>query len=255
MPYLLYKFSMSTKKHRETLEQKVEVLKQMEELFEYLPDVYFFAKDLEGRFVMANQVFVEICGEVEEDAIIGKTDHDFFPRDRADLYIKDDKWVMETGESIVNRVELAPDPEMSLNLFVTSKIPMRDSSGQIIGIAGIARDMKRAKQNLQPLTNMTAVVEHIHEHFDEDIRIPDLAELAAMSISQFERKFKGLFQLTPQQYLIEIRLNRACKEIVNTDHTLSQIAHDSGFYDHSHFTRQFVNKFGITPREYRKKHY
>lgn len=230
-------------------------LRQTEELFEYLPDVYFFAKNLEGQFITANQVFVEVCGEIEKAAILGKNDFDFFPPDRAQMYIRDDNWVKETGESIINKVELAPDPDMSLNLFVTSKIPLKGEQGEITGIAGIARDMKRAKRNLKPYAHMSKVIDYIHEHYAEELPIPELATIAAMSVSQFERKFKALFRLTPQEYLIEIRLNKACKFMIDTDYTLSQIAQDCGFYDHSHLTRLFVKKFGATPRDYRRKHY
>lgn len=233
----------------------IESCRQIKELFEYLPDVFFFAKDREGRFIMANQIFVERCGEVEESAIIGKNDHDYFPHDRADLYVRDDKRVMEKGESIINRVELAPDRRFSLNLFITSKIPIRDPDGKIIGLAGIARDMERSSRTLKPFAHMSAAVEFIHEHYSEAIEIPHLARISGMSLSQFERKFKDLFQLSPQHYIIEIRLNMACKLMVTTEQTISQIAHDCGFYDHSHFTRQFVKRFGITPREYQRRHY
>ena len=52
---------------------------QLELLFEYLPDVYFFAKNLNSQFVMANEIFVRKCGASSESDIIGKTDHYFFP--------------------------------------------------------------------------------------------------------------------------------------------------------------------------------
>ncbi len=227
----------------------------LEDLFEHLSDVYFFAKNREGCFIMANQLFVEQCGQIEKSAVIGKTDYDFFPKDRADLYVHDDNWVMTTGRSMVNRVELAPDRNLSLNLFVTTKIPLRNKEGEINGLAGIARDLNLSKQNVKPFTQMEKVIDHIHSRFQERIRIPDLASLAGMSLSQFERKFKDLFQLTPQEYIIEIRLNRACKQIAMTVHTFSEIAQDCGFYDHSHFTRKFVEHFDITPSEYRQRHY
>jgi len=233
----------------------LESLQQIEQLFEFLPDVFFFVKNQSGEFVMANQVFIEKCGEVDVEAIVGKNDYDFFPKDRADLYVLDDKQVMKTGKPIVNRVELAPERDIILNFFVTSKIPLRNNKGEIIGLAGIARDLGKTKQNLKPFAEMAEVVDYIHQNCTERIEIPKLAKIAAMSMSQFERRFKELFNLTPQQYTIEIRLHKACEKIIATDQTFSQIAHDCGFYDHSHFTRQFVKQFGITPKEYRHRHY
>ena len=64
----------------------------LKSLYEYMPDIYFFAKNRNEKFVMANQIFVNQCGAEHEQDIIGKTDHDFFPKDRADSYIQDDQY-------------------------------------------------------------------------------------------------------------------------------------------------------------------
>jgi len=67
-------------------------------------------------------------------------------------------------------------------------------------------------------------------------------------MSQLDRKFKRLFQLTPQQFLLRVRLNAACQMLGSTDRSVSQIALGVGFYDQSYFTKHFRRQMGMTPR-------
>ena len=114
---------MDTAKFKADFLKRMHSPQQMQLLFNHLPDVYFFVKDFTGHFVMANDTFVRQCGAECEAEIIGKTDFDYFPLGRAESYVKDDAYVMKTGESIIDRVELAPDPGNSINWFITCKVP------------------------------------------------------------------------------------------------------------------------------------
>ncbi len=69
---------------REAFFQRLTPSQQPLALFDLLPDVSFFVKDLSGRFVALNRRGCEYCGVVSEDEAIGRTDHDFFPQSRAD---------------------------------------------------------------------------------------------------------------------------------------------------------------------------
>ncbi|MEI6516767.1 MAG: AraC family transcriptional regulator, partial [bacterium] len=96
-------------------------------------------------------------------------------------------------------------------------------------------------------------LEHINTHYHEDISIRILAEMAHLSVSQFERKFKKTFQLTPVRHIIQVRIKAAKQLLVSTSKKISTIAQDTGFYDHSHFTREFIRETGFTPRDYRTR--
>lgn len=227
---------------------------QMQQLFNYLPDVYFFAKDVEGRFVMANDHFVQRCGATSEAEIIGKNDFDFFPMDRAESYVRDDQHVMQTGKSIVDRVELAPDSENTIDWMVTTKVPLYSSDGTIIGLAGTARDIARAGLALRPYTDMRVVLEYVRANYPLRIEIKDLADLVNLSVSQFERRFRKVFQSTPLKHIMNVRTRSASLRLTTTNDTIAAIAVDCGFYDHSHFTRNFKKSMGCSPREYRKQY-
>jgi len=78
-------------------------------LFDYLPDTYFYAKDREGRFMMVNQALAEMFGLRSAEEMLGKTDHDFSPRDLADQYVAEDHRVMDLGQPVVNQLWLVAD--------------------------------------------------------------------------------------------------------------------------------------------------
>lgn len=226
---------------------------QLQLLFNYLPGVFFVVKDLEGRVVMANEVAAQLCGLKNEAELIGKTDADLFAKDRADAYVADDRHVFETGESIIDRVEMAPDPNNSINWFVTTKIPLYSHEGEIIGLACIARNMTDAYEKLRPYAEMNEVLEYVRENYARPIKLEELAEVAHFSPSQLERRFQKVFHTTPMTHVLNVRIRAACNLLAQTNDTIASIAQESGFYDHSHFTRNFKKVMNVSPSEYRAK--
>jgi PAS domain S-box-containing protein len=223
-------------------------------LFTAIGDVYFFMKDKQGRFLGANELQLEKLGVDSQEELIGKSDEDFFPSYMIAQYAKDDAQVIQSGEPIMRRVELVANADGSVAWHVTSKFPLRDRGGNCIGIIGVMRDFERSDNAWQPYRRMNAVVDYINIHYAEPIQMSELANVANLSVSQFERRFRQVFQQTPSRFLIRYRLTRASALLVHTEDTLSRIAQDVGFYDHSHFSREFQKLFGLSPGRYRKSH-
>jgi PAS domain S-box-containing protein len=249
---MFWRIALDTVKFKSDFLARMHSPQQMQLLFNYLPDVYFFAKDLEGRFVMGNDHFVRQCGVRSEAEIIGRNDFDFFPIGRAESYVRDDRYVMETGQSIVDRVELAPDRNNSIDWFITTKVPLYSSTGGIIGLAGTARDITRAGMALRPYTEMRAVLEYVRDHYARTIEVQELAALVHCSVSQFERRFRKVFQISPVKHIMNVRIRAACTRLTDTNDTIAAIALECGFYDHAHFTRNFRKTMGVSPSEYRR---
>jgi AraC-like DNA-binding protein len=226
---------------------------QLQQLFNYLPGVYFVVKSSDGRVMMANEVAARLCGFEHESDMVGKTDYEIFSKDRADNYVKDDQLVLEAGESIIDRVEMAPDPNNSINWFVTTKIPLYSHEDEIIGLACIARNMTDAYEKLRPYAEMNEVLEYVRENYARPISVDELAHIAALSPSQFERRFKKVFDITPTKHVLNVRIRAACNLLTSTNDTIASIALDSGFYDHSHFIRGFKKVMGISPSAYRSE--
>ena len=118
-------------------------------LVEYLPQ-NIFRKDLEGRFTFANRKFCAILGK-PLDQIVGKTDHDFFPKELADKYRADDQEVVRAG-IMFDTVEEHVTPDGSKLYVQVVKTPVHGPDGDIIGTQCIfwdVTDKKRYEQELQ----------------------------------------------------------------------------------------------------------
>jgi AraC family transcriptional regulator len=95
------------------------------------------------------------------------------------------------------------------------------------------------------------VLEYIEDHLDEDISLSDLAALLGISQFHFSRLFKQSIGLTPYQYLLQQRIERAKQLLKHTNQSIIDIAFLCGFNSHSHLTKQFRQITGVTPRNYR----
>lgn len=227
----------------------------LEILFENLPELSFFVKDLEGRHVLGNQSMVRILGKREPKEILGHTDYEFFPRYMADRFRHDDLEVMRTGERIIHRIEPITSEDGTIRWYATNKVPVYGRDGKVIGVAGITQHLNRAPIPSPEYMEFSQVVEHIHKNYSQSISIEDLAHMASLSVSQFERRFKRVFQESPMQFILKVRVNEACKALIQTRNSVSWIAQATGFCDQSYFSKQFVKRMGVTPREYRQRHY
>jgi AraC-like DNA-binding protein len=223
-------------------------------LFDRLGDVSFFLKDRRGRFMALNRRGCDYCGVASEAEALGRTDRDFFPRRRADDYMRDDAAVMASGEPLCERIESAPEDEASPRLVQTVKVPVRDRAGRIIGVAGFSRPVEGLRAQRQSLARLDRVIAHLHAHLAEPLSSAGLAAIAGRSLSQFERSFRRAFGTSPRQHLLRLRIEAACRRLAASDDTIAVIAVGCGFADHAHLTRSFRRQMGMTPSDYRRRH-
>jgi AraC family L-rhamnose operon transcriptional activator RhaR/AraC family L-rhamnose operon regulatory protein RhaS len=100
---------------------------------------------------------------------------------------------------------------------------------------------------------LAAVMNYLNENFTRPIHMKELARLAHMSTSHFTRIFRCTFHTSPIDYLIRLRLRKACELMREEHYSLTQIAHDVGFSDSNYFSRQFKRIIGKTPSQYRRE--
>lgn len=93
--------------------------------------------------------------------------------------------------------------------------------------------------------------DHIDANIDQRISVEALAKLANLSVCYFVRAFKRSVGVTPHDYLIRRRVERAMELLSDTDLSLSEIALAAGFADQSHCARRFRQHVGMSPRDYR----
>lgn len=229
---------------------KVEVLLQ---LFDYMPDTFFWVKDLQGRYVTVNATNLRHYNATHVDEVRGKNDFDFCSKHLAEMYTRDDNAVLN-GENVVNRLEPIRQKDWSIRWYLTTKKQLLDKDGRVSGTFGFAREVKEGQFPGLYDEEMTPVLDHIRANFQGKVSVEKLADLSCLSVSAFERKFKKNFNTTPREYIKQIRLNLVCQELIETKKSISQIALDCGFYDHSFMTSAFRSAFGITPSKFRKKY-
>ncbi|MEQ1748518.1 MAG: helix-turn-helix domain-containing protein, partial [Prosthecobacter sp.] len=141
----------------------------------------------------------------------------------------------------------------SPHLVVVSKIPLRDAKGRVIGVAGVSRRIEQLRSAPDSAKRLAAAINHLHQNSSEPLSTELLAQMAGMSVSQFERVFRKTLGTSPRQYLLQVRITKAARLIAETDSSIALIALECGFYDHAHFTRVFRQQTGRTPVAHRKR--
>lgn len=115
------------------------------------PD-HIYVKDRESRFIIANQTLAEIMGARSPSSLIGKTDSDFFPQKLAAKFLADEQEVMSTGQPLIDCEEQSLNITAGRSTWIsTTKVALRDSTGMIVGIVGIGRDITQKKRAAEAL--------------------------------------------------------------------------------------------------------
>jgi len=115
-------------------------------LIDNIPE-FMYVKDTHSRFLIANKQVAVGAGAKSPEELIGKTDFDLFPAAQATKYLDTERRVLQTGQPLSDHEELYIDTSGRLVSILTTKVPLRDAKGNIIGLAGVGRDISEAKRN------------------------------------------------------------------------------------------------------------
>jgi PAS domain S-box-containing protein len=222
------------------------------QLFDHLPETAFFLKDSKGRYLAVNLSLVERCGLQEKQQLVGRHVREIFPKDLAELYARQDEAVLRTGRTITDHLELHWYERRRPGWCLTTKVPVKNTQGIIVGIVGISRDLRAPGDRETIPGSLAATLEYLQNHCDEAISPGSLAKLAGLPSVRFARLVKRIFRMTPNQLIIQTRLSAAAQLLTESDRTVVDIACSCGFYDHSALTRAFRSATNLTPSEFRK---
>lgn len=116
-------------------------------LIDNLPDPVTL-KDSEGAYLLNNQAHLHVIGAESQEEVVGKNTFDFFPEEHATEYDKDDKSVMKSGKTILDKIEVAEYAETGFTYYhLTSKIPIKDSTGKSVQLLTISHDITERKRS------------------------------------------------------------------------------------------------------------
>ena len=223
----------------------------LEQLFDQSPDVTFFVKDMAGRYVSVNDSLALRHGLRHKSQVIGKRPSDLCPGDLGRIPSEQDTAVIKTGRPLVNHLELHWYQPNQAGWCLTTKLPLRDGHGKIIGVIGISRDVRVAIEPEEIPVAFARAIQRMEQFPEEPFTPASLASAANMTSQRLARLTRRLFGLTPSHLITKTRLTRAARLLRETDQSIAEIAVGCGFCDHSAFTRSFRNATGVTPTEFR----
>ncbi len=223
----------------------------IEQLFDHVPDTAFFIKDSRGRYLAVNQSLVERCGCRDKHDLLGRQVGEVFPKELAQLYARQDQAVARTGRPVIDHLELHWYAHRRPGWCLTTKLPMRDHTGAIVGVVGISRDLRAPGDRETIPASLASTLEYLETHCDESLSPRSLARRAGLPTVRFARLIKRIFRLTPNQLIIQTRIALAARLLTETKRSVGDIAYECGFYDHSAMTRAFRSATNLTPTQFR----
>jgi len=176
----LYQAAQRELKERTLAEERLEAERTLlRTIINNIPD-FIYAKDLEGRLVVANQTLAGFFGYETADEILGKSIADLLPEEEAARFLEEEREIMASGKTVLNKEEYVADPSSGKRRWLlVTKMPLADIHGQTEGIVGIDRDITAQKRAEEEGKRYLAEVEVANEEVKQfayivshDLRAP-----------------------------------------------------------------------------------
>jgi len=229
----------------------IDLLESFNRLFDLIPGLFVFLKNERSEIMFFSRSMLDTFGITDDAAVIGLTDFELTPTKMSQGYREQDAAVLSTGKPILNRVELWFDRQGLPDWYVVNKLPLRCKRGKIVGVIGFLQRCEDNERLLPLLPTIARAAAYLREHYQEPLRLEELARKAGVSPRHMERQFKGVFGIGPHEFLVKTRVQAAARLLRDTTQTLVEIAMNCGFCDQSSLTRSFQRHMGITPTEFR----
>lgn len=223
----------------------------LERLFDRSPDVAFFVKDAQGRYVAVNDSLVMRHGLKSKSQVIGKCPRDICPGDFGRIPTEQDEKVLRTGRPLIDHLEMQWHRPNDPVWCLTTKLPVLDSNDAVIGLIGFSRDVRAQVQPHEIPDDFARALAEFDQNLSAEVTPAWLAHRSKLAPQRLARLTKRLFSLTPSQFITKSRIAAASRMLRDPAQSVAEIAHACGFYDHSAFTRAFRSATGMTPSEFR----
>lgn len=158
------------RRENETLKWELKALHSG--LLERHPAVVF-VKDRESRFMWGNQALLRTLGKQDLREVRGTSDFDYFPREHAQAARKDELWVMETGKAIVEKLEEDRHPDGTPRWVSTSRAPLRNENGDIVGVYGWVQDVTSLRSAEAKLAQESILLKALLENIPDAVYFKD----------------------------------------------------------------------------------
>ena len=234
--------------------ERVGDFRQILDALELLPGTMFAIKNLESRYVFMSMALRRAIHVNSPEDVIGKTDFDLFPKIIAESFRQNDLLVFQHGKPLLNEVHLTSFFADAPIWSFSSKFPIHSVTSEVIGLVIINEAYEDVMGKQAELNQLLPAIDHVSKHYAQSITIPELAAVCNISASHFMRIFKERLKLTAYSFVEQVRMSHAIEALKSGTTSITQIALDCGFYDHSAFVKRFKKFTGTTPLRYRHQH-
>lgn len=222
----------------------------LDKIFDGMPDVMFYVKDIEGRYVVVNQTLVRYSGRRIKAEVIGQMADQLFPVTSSSISAQDLS-VIHTGREIVDALRLFRSAGGYKQWCLSSKYGITNGAGRVVGLVGISRILARPDERHLGYKRLMEFSGLVRQNLGQQQLITDIAEQVGLSMDTLQRLTKEVFQLSPKQILMKARIDKACELLEGSANSITDIAAECGYSDHSAFSRQFKTALHCTPQQYR----
>jgi AraC-like DNA-binding protein len=221
-------------------------------LLDHARDLTYFVKDLAGRYVSVNKTLVQRTGKRIKSELVGRTAKEVYSQPHGDHFWRQDLEVIEAGRPLIDELEQHPYPRRVNGWCLTTKIPLLNKEGAVIGLTGMSRDLQAADQKPDVYESVALVIDRVKARISQPASTEELAEFADLSPWRLDQRIRDLFGLTTGQLVLQLRMEAAVKQLLTTSAPIIDIAISVGYADQSAFSRQFRKTFGLPPSQYRR---
>lgn len=221
-------------------------------LYDDLTGTMFCAKNVTGRYVVVNEAFVRRTSERSRRAVVGRTATELFEPHLAERYDAQDREVLTAGRSLHRELELIRRPGGPPGWYLTSKVPVRDDAGAVVGLVSVSQALRAGDADAATVAALSRVAAFVQARLSAPPTVAALAEAAGCSPSTLDRRVRRVYALSPQQYVLRARVDHAAALLGGSDVPLAEVAAAAGFYDQASFTRTFGRLTGETPAQFRR---
>jgi len=210
---------------------------QLDALMDNIPDAIYF-KDRQSRFTLINRAQADRFGLADPAQAAGKTDFDFFSKEHAQPAFDDEQELIRTGQPVVSKEEKETWPDGHETWVSTTKEPLRDQAGKIIGTFGISRDITAHKKSEDELKFAYAELESnrgkLIEALDnlkkshEQLKAAQLQLIQAEKLQSVGRLAAGVaHEVKNPLAIIMLGLDYLASELGSKDATTLQVINDT----------------------------
>ncbi|HEY9077295.1 MAG TPA: PAS domain S-box protein [Anaerolineaceae bacterium] len=205
-----------TRKERRQMERELaEERYLLQTLLKNIPDRIYF-KDLQSRFTRISKSQMDLFGITDVSEVYGKDDFDYFTPEHAQPAYDTEQQIIMSGEPVIDLEEKETLPDGRVNWVSTTKMPLRDADGKIVGTFGISRDITRRKKAEQDLFESQQFIQATLDAIPDHICVLD-ENGVILAVNQAWKKFADENPPAPINYCLGMNYLEICEKAPGID--------------------------------------